>query len=165
MSHKYSYHKIPPVTSVTMHYRSHETTCSYLSQEDHNLYPSHENHIVYLSHEDQPLSSVVDPEWFFFGSRSYFSAGSYMNFSNILNISFTFVFQSCKCVRLHIMTRNKYFREILYYFKFISDQELTDPEWFFPRCGSCLRFLIDRIWIHNTASTYNKTDHNLYMLS
>ncbi len=26
-------------------------------------------------------------------------------FSNILNLNFTFVFPSCKCVRLHIMTR------------------------------------------------------------
>ncbi len=37
--------------------------------------------------------------------------GSYMIFSNIcLNINFTFVFQSCLCVRLHITTRYKLFR-------------------------------------------------------
>jgi hypothetical protein len=32
-----------------------------------------------------------------------------MIYSNILNINFTFVFPSCKCVRLHFMTRYKIF--------------------------------------------------------
>jgi hypothetical protein len=49
-------------------------------------------------------------------SVSYFSvgfgSGSYMNFYNILNINFTSVFASCKCVRLNIMTRYKLFRKI-----------------------------------------------------
>jgi hypothetical protein len=32
-----------------------------------------------------------------------------MNFSNTLHINFTFEFPSCKCFRLHIMTRYKLF--------------------------------------------------------
>jgi hypothetical protein len=32
-----------------------------------------------------------------------------INFSNILNINFTFVFPACKCVRFHIVTRYKIF--------------------------------------------------------
>jgi hypothetical protein len=35
-------------------------------------------------------------------------------FSNILNINFTFVSPSCKCVRLHIMTRYKLYRVNIY---------------------------------------------------
>ncbi len=42
---------------------------------------------------------VLDPTWIF---------------SNILNITFTVVFLSCKCVSLHIMTRHKLFREIFF---------------------------------------------------
>jgi hypothetical protein len=40
---------------------------------------------------------------------------SYMNFSNIFNINFTFVFPSCSCksVRLHITMRYKLFRGFL----------------------------------------------------
>ncbi len=45
-------------------------------------------------------------------SGSVSGSGSYMIFLyNILNINFTFVFLSCKCVRLHIMTRCKFFRK------------------------------------------------------
>jgi hypothetical protein len=33
---------------------------------------------------------------------------------NIPNINFTFVFPSCKCVRLHFMTRYKLFRELFF---------------------------------------------------
>ncbi len=64
-------------------------------------------------------------------------------FSNVFNINFTFVFPSWKCVRLHITTRYKLFREFflkkrnLYFlnwkilrrncrFKFITDPELTN---------------------------------------
>ncbi len=48
-------------------------------------------------------------------SGSYFSIGfeSYMNFSIILNINFTFVFPTCKFVMLHILTNYKLSREIL----------------------------------------------------
>jgi hypothetical protein len=37
-----------------------------------------------------------------------------MNFSNILDIDFTFLFMPCKCVRLLIMTRYKLFRGIFF---------------------------------------------------
>jgi hypothetical protein len=43
----------------------------------------------------------------FFGSESYFSVAvsdPTRIFSNILNINLTFVFPSCNCVRLHIIT-------------------------------------------------------------
>ncbi len=42
---------------------------------------------------------VSDPAWIFY---------------NILNINFIFVFQSCKCVRFHIMTRYKLYKEIFF---------------------------------------------------
>ncbi len=46
--------------------------------------------------------------------------GSYrVFFSNILNINFTFVLPSCKCVKLHIMMIYKFFRGIFYEKKFI----------------------------------------------
>jgi hypothetical protein len=37
-----------------------------------------------------------------------------MNFFNILNINFTFVFPSCKCVWLHIIPRYIFFWEIFF---------------------------------------------------
>ncbi len=67
--------------------------------------------------------SVLDPEWFFRILIPLFSwytdpdpvSDPSWTFSNILDINFTFVFLSCKFVKLHIMTRNRYsklFREI-----------------------------------------------------
>ncbi len=62
----------------------------------------------------------------FFGSvsvsGSYFSVGFRSDpvsvligiFNNILNINFTFVFPSGKCVRLHIMTRYKIYRDFCF---------------------------------------------------
>jgi hypothetical protein len=50
-----------------------------------------------------------------------------MTFSIILNINFTFVFPSCKCLRLHIMTKYKLFMEIFLYkneFIFLSEYYL-----------------------------------------
>ncbi len=66
------------------------------------------------------------PEWFFSDPNPTFQMVSdpYLDpdpvsdptlfFSNILNINFTFVFPSCKCVRLHIMTRYKLLRKLFY---------------------------------------------------
>jgi hypothetical protein len=88
-----------------------------------------------------------------------------MNFSNILNINFTFVFQSCKCVRLLIMTRNERFREILYYFKFISDQELTGSGMIFSQMWILLK-VSDRPDPDPQHCLYLlHEDHNLYLLS
>jgi hypothetical protein len=52
----------------------------------------------------------------FFGGRIRI-LGSYMNFSSnfnflIFDINFTFVFPSCKCVRLHITMRNNFYKGI-----------------------------------------------------
>ncbi len=89
---------------------------------------------------------------------------SYVTFSNILDINFTFVVTSCICVRLHIMMRYKLFRDIflmkknlnflIEYFcweKIVKFHQILgvvllqnsfrirscpDPEWFFPGSGS-----------------------------
>ncbi len=50
--------------------------------------------------------SFVDPEWIFSDPDPTFHSASDLAwiFSDILNIYFTFVFPSCECVRLYIMT-------------------------------------------------------------
>ncbi len=53
-------------------------------------------------------------------------------FSNNLNINFTFVFPSCNCVRLHIMTRYKLFG------KFFDRREFTCLNWVF--CWEIVKF-------------------------
>ncbi len=74
--------------------------------------------IGFLFKQHNRLCSVVDPEWFFSGSGSYFSVGRILHefFSNILNINFTFVFPSWKCLRLHIMKRYKLFMENFFWY-------------------------------------------------
>ncbi len=76
-------------------------------------------------------SSVVDPEWFFFGSLN--------PYLYILNIDFSFVFKSFKCFRLHIMTRNKLFREV-----FLDKKEFICLKWtfFVEKLSNFISFLL-----------------------
>ncbi len=97
-------------------------------------------------------SSVVDPQWLFPDPDPTFQlvrilAHEFL-FSNILNINFPLVLPSCKCVRLHIMTRYKLCMEIFVKGIYISIvhfcweivirssfislwiRSCPDPEWF-----------------------------------
>jgi hypothetical protein len=79
--------------------------------------------LLFLFSPTTDRKEIVLLSFFGSGSGSYFSvffcSRSYLNFSSILDIYFTFVFPSSKCVRLHIMTRYRYklFREIFFYIK------------------------------------------------
>ncbi len=95
-----------------------------------------------------------------------------MNFSNILNISFTFVLPSCKCVTLHIITRYKLFRDFFkiksIYLYFLIEHFCWDVVKFYQffrqvllqisfrirndvfRVPIQLNFGFDQIRIHNT---------------
>jgi hypothetical protein len=69
------------------------------------------------------------------GSGSYFSVAvsdPTRIFSNILNIHFTFVFSSSKCVRFHIMTRYKLFMGIFLIKKKYTDARIRND--FFRIC-------------------------------
>ncbi len=95
--------------------------------------------------------------------------------------TFVRVFLSAKCFRFHIMTRYKLFRDNFWQMEFyflieqlsgnfqilsvfrksfytsnsFQNRSCTDPEWFFPvyvsGSGSCKKFWIRQIRIHNTA--------------
>jgi hypothetical protein len=117
--------------------------------------------------------NVPDPTWIF---------------SNILDINFTFVFPSCKCVRLLIMTRCKLFRGIcldkkeflflnwssllrndkiltVYQSSFAYFRKLPESGsgMIFPGSvsgsGSCKKFGSDRIRIHNTDTQCHQYSH------
>ncbi len=120
--------------------------------------------------------------------NDFFSSGSYRTFqlvsdptwifSNILNINFSFVFPFWECVRLHIITWYKLFREIIFKKKefvflnwafllrncqiwsvftvfFTSNsfqiRSCPDPEWFFP--DPAKKF---RIWPDQNPQHWNK---------
>ncbi len=78
---------------------------------------NHQHHTSYYTQGvEGRINNVVEPELFFSDLDPTFQSDSEPSwiFSNILNINITgtFVFPSCKCVRLHILTRYELFMDI-----------------------------------------------------
>ncbi len=98
-----------------------------------------------------------------------------MNFSNILDINFTFVFLPCKCARLLIMTKYNLFRGIYIYLGNVKFYQFFRVVLLLIHFGSgaarirndffpdpAKNFVFDRIRIHNTANNVRNKNTFLY---